>query len=438
MVSIREIGVALALAVLHWDAAAASRDFMQTETSVSTPADAVPSSVAPPGAAQDVLTLQEALDQALAANPGVARIRNEAEARAAVPSQAGSLPDPWISAEPGRGNGARFRLGVTQELPGPGKLRLRREAAEQEATAARLEVGEAGVRLSAEVQEGWWRLFFLDHALGIVRRNQDVLRQMVKVAETRYRVGEGLQQDVLLAQMEFSKLLEMEIERVGERRTAEARLNTLRYRAPDTPIALPSSVAETLPAVPEEEALIRQARAARPMLNAQREQVAAADSQLDLARREYWPDFSVGVNREWWEGEPDFFNSVMLAMRVPLHTGARQDRAVDQRVAELLAQRYALQDAEARVAAEIAVARSEYQRARHHTDLYKTSLLPQASQTVAAMLAGYQVGKVDFLNLAQAQMTLNDYETRYWQSLSEAQEALARLSAAVGKEIAHE
>nr|MBF6592706.1 TolC family protein [Ktedonobacterales bacterium] len=329
------------------------------------------------------------------------------------------------------------RVGITQDLPAPGKLSLRRQVAEQEAEAAQLDVGEAALQLSGEVKQGWWRVFFLDRALEIVRRNQDVLRQTVKVAETRYRVGEGLQQDVLLAQLELSKLLEMEIEWVGERRTAEARLNTLLYRSPATPIILPTSAEGALPAVPAGEILIQQAQKDRPALTAQRQQVAAAESQLGLARRDYWPDFSVGANHEWWPGEKDS-TSVMFAMSLPLHSGTRQDRAVDQRGAELMAQRYALQEAEAQVAAEVAVALSDYQRARHHTELYKTSLLPQAAQTVAAMVAGYQVGKVDFLNLAQAQMTLNDYETRYWQSLSEAQEALARLSAAVGKEISHE
>jgi len=384
-----------------------------------------------------VLTLQAALDQAAAVNPGVARFRMEAAARAAIPSQAGTLPDPWLSAEPGRGANSQLRLGITQALPAPGKLHLQRLVAEHEAEAAQLEVGEATLQLSAEVKQGWWRLFFLDRAVEVVRRNQDVLRQTAAVAQTRYRVGEGLQQDVLLAQMEFSKLLEMEIEWTGERRTAEARLNTLLYRPPATPIVLPASVEEALPASPDEDMLIQQAQAARPALTAQRRQVDVANSQQDLARLDYRPDFSVGANHEWREGEKDF-TSVMFAMSVPLHTGSRQDRAVDERGAELLARRYALQDAEARVAAEVAVAFSDYQRARHHAELYKTSLLPQAAQTVSAMLAGYQVGKVDFLNLAQAQMTLNDYETRYWQSLSEAREALARLSAAVGKEITHE
>ena len=54
------------------------------------------------------------------------------------------------------------------------------------------------------------------------------------------------------------------------------------------------------------------------------------------------------------------------------------------------------------------------------------------------MLSGYQVNKVDFLNLIQSQITLYDYETRYWKSFSEAGQALARLTAAVGEEVTDE
>ena len=54
------------------------------------------------------------------------------------------------------------------------------------------------------------------------------------------------------------------------------------------------------------------------------------------------------------------------------------------------------------------------------------------------MLAGYQVSEVDFLNLVRSQITLFNYETQYWRSLSAANQALARLHAAVGEEITSE
>ncbi len=65
--------------------------------------------------------------------------------------------------------------------------------------------------------------------------------------------------------------------------------------------------------------------------------------------------------------------------------------------------------------------------------LFETGIVPQAEQTVASMLAGYQVSEVDFLNLIRSQMTLLNYQLQYWKALSEARQALAQLEAAVGQ-----
>ncbi len=383
------------------------------------------------------LSIEAAVAQALAANPGLQQRREQAVASAAVPEQVGTLPDPWLTVTPGWADMSQFKLGITQALPYPGKLSLAGEAADHVAEAARLEVDEGALSLAAQVKQLWWRVFYLDRAMEILRRNLGVLRQFISVAETRYRVGLGLQQDVLLAQLELSKLMETEIALVAERRSGEARLNALLYQPSATPLVLPSQMDASLPVLRDEGSLMEVAVQARPLLAAQRQQVQAAASQVELARKDYRPDFMLGANYEWRERATDM-KSIMFAMSLPLRSGSRQDRALDQRNAELLAQRYGLQDSESRLAAEVAAARAEYQRAREQARLLKGGILPQATQTVASMLSGYQVGKVDFLNLSQAQITLHDYETRYWLMVSEAQAALARVIATVGEERVYE
>jgi outer membrane protein TolC len=125
-------------------------------------------------------------------------------------------------------------------------------------------------------------------------------------------------------------------------------------------------------------------------------------------------------------------------MSLPLYAGRKQDKAVDQRSSEFLQKQYALQDEFVQVQAEISASLADYRRASEQVQLFKTGIIPQARQSVASMLSGYQVNKVDFLNLVRAQITLYDYETRYWKSFSEANQALARLTAAVGEEVTSE
>jgi outer membrane protein TolC len=120
---------------------------------------------------------------------------------------------------------------------------------------------------------------------------------------------------------------------------------------------------------------------------------------------------------------------------LPLYAGRKQDKAVDQRTSELLQKQYALQDAFSKVKAEITAALADYQRANEQVKLFETGIIPQARQSVASMLSGYQVNKVDFLNLVRAQITLYNYETQYWRAFSDARRALASLTAAVGEEV---
>ncbi|MGR9053589.1 MAG: TolC family protein [Gammaproteobacteria bacterium] len=400
-----------------------------------------------------VLTLDAATAAALSDNPGLAQIKARAEALAALPSQAGALPDPMLSfnmlnlptdsfdtrQEPM----TQMQFGLSQSIPFPGKLALRESAASFEAAAAAQDVDEARNLLRQNVRHNWWQLFYTDRALTIIANNRTLLRQFIQIARTKYEVGEGLQQDVLLAQLELSKLLDRSISLEGARSKLEAQLNVLLAVTPERPIKLPEIIDETLPNIMATDALYGLAESGRPLLEGQREAVEAAKARLDLAQRDFLPDFTVGAayslrDRTLTGSERADFLSLKLSVTLPLNTSAKQSKAVDQRAGELMQRKYALEDAHNRVRGRIAEAHSDYRRARAQCELFKTGIIPQATQTVTSMLAGYRVSKVDFLNLVRSQITLFDYELQYWQAFTEANQALAQLTAVVGEEDIYE
>ena len=403
--------------------------------------------------AGQMLSLDSAVAEALDVNPSLAAMRVRAHALAEVPPQVGTLPDPRLSlnalnmpvdsfsfTEEGM---TQLQVGISQALPFFGKRALREEAASLEAEAAVSAWEETRLQLIRDVKTAWWMLFYLDRALEIVNRNQHLLRQFVTVAQTKYKVGEGLQQDVLLAQLELSKLLDQSIALQGSRREGEAQLNALLNRPAENAIALPPQADETLPPVMAEAQLLKRSLEIRPQLEGQQSRVEAARARVDLARKDYAPDFMVGAAYGFRSGEnpdgserPDFA-SVMFSMNLPIRTH-RRDRAVDQFNSELLQQQYLLDDSRRQVAVQISRDLAGYRRAREQAELFLKGIIPQARQTVASMMAGYQVNKVDFLNLVRAQVTLYDYEIRYWKTVSEANQALARLEAAVGGEAIYE
>jgi len=405
-------------------------------------------------ATSTVLPLEDAVALAIEGNPGLAEMQARAEAMSAIPPQAGALPDPMLTLgalnlptdtfdldqEPM----TQLQIGIEQSLPFPGKLGLKERAAEIDADAAASNVDEARLLLIQQVRQTWWQIYSLDRALDIASRNQDLLRQFVQIAQTKYRVGEGLQQDVLLAQVELSKLIDSEIRLQGLRQQQVPRLNALLDRAANLPVQLPEQVDEELAGLLPESQLFRRAETARPLLEQRRLEVEAARTRRDFAKRDIYPDFKLGAAYGFREGENTDgspradFASIRLGISLPLYSGRKQDKAVDQRTSELLQKQEALQDEWNKVQAEISSALADYQRASEQVQLFRTGIIPQARQSVASMLSGYQVSKVDFLNLLNAQITLYNLETQYWNALSEANQALARLDAAVGEEVINE
>lgn len=407
--------------------------------------------LAPYGAVADepILTLKEAVRLAISDNSALTAQGEHARSMRAIAPQVGSLPDPVLSLNAlnlpvnsfstTQENMTQIQVGFSQAMPFPGKLGLREDAANMFADAAEYDTAEFRLQLISRVKGGWWNLFYLDRSLETVKRNKVLLRQLIRIAETKYKVGKGLQQDVLLAQLELSKLLDVGITLKAGRKREAANLNALINRPAHDEIRLPQSVDETLPESVKESVLAEQAITSRPVLFRQRKYIDASNKHVALAEKDYYPDFNLGAVYGLRRGinpvnnrSRDDFTSVKLSMTLPFFTGTRQDHQLEQRKAELARSQFSYQDIKEIVLVEVSQALADYEKAREQGLLFKTGIIPQAHQTVASMLAAYQVNKVDFLNLVGAQVTLYNYETQYWKSLAEANQSMARLDAAVG------
>ena len=399
------------------------------------------------------LSIEAARASAIADNPGLAEMQARfAALREVVPQQA-ALPDPvlsfgamnfpWDEFDRNQENMTQLQVGVSQMFPYPGKLQLREDIAAFEAEVARHSVEEMRIRLDLNVTSTWWEIYFIDRSLETVLRNQDLLRQFVDIAKKKYEVGKGLQQDVLLAQLELSKLLDQEIRIAALREHKQTGLNVLMGRSPAHAIQLAGVSEAQLPPLASQETLYARALAARPVLHAKRSTLQASESRLELAKKQYYPDFKVGVtygNRDdddLGQSRQDFL-SLMVSVNVPLYTGSKQDRAVQQHSRELEKSRYALADERNLVMSSVTMATTDFSRAVEQVSLYKQGIIPQARQTVASMQAGYQVDEVDFLNLVRSQITLLNYELQYLKSYTEMNQAIARLVAAVGEDYVYE
>jgi len=403
-----------------------------------------------------ILTEKKAINLALENNPNLAQMQARYEAMKSIPSQVGTLPDPMLTL--GAANFptdtfdrtqegmTQLQIGFSQEFPFPGKLTLKEDAAEFEAKAAYYDVAEMRLLLASNISNKWWQIFYLDRAIETVDNNQALLKQFIEVAKTKYTTGKGLQQDVLLAQLELSKLIDQKIQIVAFKDSQMIQLNILMDIEPRAVMKLPQKLNLDQPLVLAEEQLYQLAMKSRPLLQKQRQLISAADSRLDLAERDYYPDFTIGVNYGDRAGQnplpmgddrADLF-SVKLGIKIPLYASSKQSYKVKQRVSEQFRIKYAYRDEINQVKADIANYLTDYRRALQQRTLFETGILPQARQTVQSMLAGYQVSEVDFLNLVRSQVTLFNYELQFWLSVSQSNQALASLQASIGKENIYE
>jgi outer membrane protein, heavy metal efflux system len=328
-------------------------------------------------------------------------------------------------------------IGISQQIPFWGKRGLKGEIAAREADSYRWTLAERRVELTRMVKEAWYRLYYIDKSTGIIDKNIRILDDFITLAETRYAVNKGSQTDILKAQVERSKLLDMRITLEQQRRTAQANLNTLLFRPADTPVGkIPDF--DITPVSLSDKDLRELAYANRPMIKTLTAQIGKGEAGLKLADKEYYPDFNVSL--EYMQRDPvmggegyDMY-SLGLTFNLPVQRG-RRHAAVAEANSEIAMATEELNSLKNDINFGITDLLAQLERRRKLVELYKTGIIPQADQTLESATINYRVNKVDFLTLLDSQMTLFNYEREYYDSLADYQMKLAQLEALVGKEL---
>ncbi len=391
----------------------------------------------------DTLRLAQAITLARSANPMLraARLRADA-ARERIP-QAGALPDPELSL--GLMNRMVSDLGSTmdpmtmnqvqlmQMLPWPGKLGFAKDRAARLADAERLDADDAELMLVAQVKSVYYQIAYMDRALAIMGGSRGLLRDFAHVSQAMYGTGTGLQQDVLQAQVGVARMTE-DITVMGQERVSmAARLNALLGREATVPVdALELSRPDSV--LPSVDSLVSVALARRPKLRAARERAEAAAFAYRAARRELFPDLTLGLaygQRRQFENMASF----MIGIRVPLW--AKSGQLPMRKEMQAMA---AMAEAEARdtyneTLARLVELRAEAVRSLNLSRLYATEIVPQARASVDAALAAYRVGKVNYMTLVENQMLANRYQTESVRLLAAYQTAVAEIEALTGSDL---
>jgi outer membrane protein TolC len=381
--------------------------------------------------------------EALASHPGVQSAAHMAEAQRRKVPQARALPDPQVAvgwmgnATPfgvQRGDPSSYRsVSAMQMLPYPGKLKLRGEIAGKEVEAADADLEATRRKVAGQAKAVFFDYFYYGKALEIARKDKDLLEKLSAISEARYRVGRAMQQDVLKSQTEISLMLQKIKVLERQRTTAQARLNTVLSRPPESELP-PATTASIEPAPASLEELYRMVEQNSPMLARDERMVERNQLGVELARREYRPDLSVGFMYQQRPEMPDM-KGATFTINVPVFYKAKQREGIRQAEEEVLATQKGREERLNQTRFDLKQSYLSATAAKELADLYSKAVVPQASLALESSMSAYQAGTSDFLTVFSNFSTLINYEMDYYRQVADYNMALADIETMTGVEL---
>jgi outer membrane protein TolC len=394
------------------------------------------------GLAGQDLRLDDLVAEALANNPEILAAQKRYEAARQRPSQVSSLPDPMFS--PGytsNGNplpGAQLGVSptsaigfmVTQEVPYPGKRKLRGEIAGKDAEAEFQSYQATQLSVVSRLKQAFYRLSYDYSAIRVLERNRTLLDKLLKITEVRYSVGRAAQQDVYKTQTQIS-ILESRLVKLRRDKTArEAELNSLLNRLPRQFSGRPAELSprEFIRNLDE---LFALASKQAPVLVRDQRMVERSELAVNLAHKDYFPDFAVSGGY-FNQGSMSAMYQARVDITLPLYYRRKQRAALTEQTQTLAQARRSYeatnQNLHFQIQDEFLVVEASWTLLQ----LYSNTTVPQASLALESSLSSYEAGTVDFLSVLTNYMAVLEYELNYYEEGQNYYLALSRLEEMTG------
>ena len=383
--------------------------------------------------------LADLLVEAERNNPQIQAAKEEWQSMQQMPTQVSTLPDPQVAIQQvnvgsprpfaGFSNSdfAYIGLGLSQDIPYAGKLRLRRELATKEAAVAEQRVEVLRRAILSDLKMAYFRLAFLARQSAILDGDRELLRQMEQAAEVRYRSGMGNQQEVLQAQLEQTKLLREVATNRLEAGKLQAELKQLLGRPQASPDLSTEEISES-PLTRSYEELLSAAQSNNPRISVARKSIDRQKVAIEIAKKDFYPDFNAQFM--WQRTDPSQYRAYYqftFGARIPIYRKRKQQPELAQ--AEIDRDR-AQRELEAQSQEVSSTLRQQYVSVEKSAELlkiYRDGLMPQARAELQAGFAAYESNRQDFQALLASFLDLLKLDEEYWQTLSEHETALGQI-----------
>jgi len=387
------------------------------------------------------LVLEDLMREVMARNPEILASEARASALAFKIPQARSLPDPMImfgyqndgfkKYTYGKSDNAYWMFSASQMFFFPGKQSLKGEMAARDAQSQQATYAHVRLKALERVKELFYDLLFTYKYTDIVRERASLLTRIEDAALARYSSAMGSQQEVLMAQTEKYMLLEREQMLQQKVQSLEAMLNNAAGRDVNAPLGRPVEP-QSVPPSPSLEDLLETHVEHSPLVKSKELMVAAAEAKVQMAKREYYPDFTVNASYFKLGGDFEDMWSLTTTVNIPLYYAKKQRQAVYEAEALLSEARHELEGTKLMLSSTIRDNYSMLRTADKLMALYRDALIPKSVQDFELALSGYVTGKVEAITVISRLKSLLDFEIQYWAQFAERGKAVARIETATG------
>ncbi|MFA4967756.1 MAG: TolC family protein [Candidatus Margulisiibacteriota bacterium] len=381
------------------------------------------------------LSLSGAVKIAIEKNPDLLAAKNQKDAASAKIPQVLALDNPRIGLEyeqipSGSRNPEDGMKMYTAEqmIMFPGKIYAEWQMAKAESSMLEANYQAKVLEISAQVKSSYYELFYADRAIEAMAEIKDLLAGIKKFAEAKYVVGDTMQADVLLANIEYL-MRDNELKTMKqEKEIKEIKLKALLNR--NDAVTIETEAVLNLPGtIAPETALEQSALNNRPELLAMKAELEAKDAAHLNSKMEYFPDTMLGVKKRVMDGW-----DAMISFSVPLYFW-KQSYGMSSAGLEREAAEAAYKNMKNMTGWMVKESWVMADSARRTARLYEEKIVPQSSQALKVALTAYKSGKVDFQTLLNIERAYREAKLKIYESQVNYGKALSELERISGKEL---
>jgi len=333
------------------------------------------------------------------------------------------------------------KYSLMQMFPWFGKLSLKGEIVAEKAKAVEQELRHLELKIRYQVTKAYSKFYFLSKSIDITIENIKLMHYFESVARTRYRVGSAPHSSIIKAQVEIGVLEDKLLTLKTLKKPITEKLNSLLNRSRYLELPFPKHIQNKKLSVSEaklHEALLFNNQSLKSLAY----KTNAENKSINLARKSYFPDFTLGVT--YVDTSEALMPNTSGSGKDPLAVGvtinlpiwfSKYSAGVEEASARKKMLVYKSHQKRLNLKSDLEMSLYEYNNSKRKINLYKETLIPKAEQSLQVTREAFESGKVNFLSLIDAERILLEFQLQYHNSLSKKLTSFSKLEMIVGKKL---